>query len=152
MSTSHELRGATCRRLNLSSFSSPGVIKSGAISGEVDDKLRVEDHVNEFEDDFVFDDDASNDGNVDDKDSSESEEEECQADHSVFDLYEKMFKLQSNPLGLEQFSREEKVQIEFITTLKGSELSSKSIYPSTELGSKINSKWPCIPDGLSTNS
>ena len=45
----------------------------------VDDKLRVKD-VNEFEDDFVFDDDASNDGHVDDQDSSESEEEECQAE------------------------------------------------------------------------
>ena len=56
--------------------------KSGAISGEVDDKLRVDD-ANECKDDFVPHDDASNDGHVDDQDSSESEEEECQApDHS----------------------------------------------------------------------
>jgi hypothetical protein len=61
-------------------------------SGEVDDELRVED-VNEFEDDFVGDDDASHNDYVDDQDDSESEEEEYQADHSVFNLYEKMFNL-----------------------------------------------------------
>jgi hypothetical protein len=43
-----------------------------------------------------------------------SEEEEGHADHSVFDLYEKLFKLRSNPLGLERFSLEEKVQIELL--------------------------------------
>ena len=110
-------QGASHRRLKLSSISSRGVKGSGVISGMVDDKLRVED-VNEFDDDFIVDDDAYNYGHVDDRHVSRSEGEECQADHSVFDLYEKMFKLRSNPLGLERFSREEKVQIELLQLLR----------------------------------
>ncbi|KAI2491351.1 transposition [Fragilaria crotonensis] len=82
-------------------------------------KLGVKDGHESEEDDFVVDnDDASNYGRVDDQDVLESEEEKCQADHSVFDLYEKLFKLRSNPLGLERFSREEKVQIELLQLLR----------------------------------
>ena len=60
--------------------------------------------MNEFEDDFIVDDDVSNYGHVDDQDVSESEGEECQAEHSVFFSYEKMFRLPSNTLSLERFS------------------------------------------------
>jgi hypothetical protein len=61
----------------------------------------------------------------------ESENEEGHADHSVFDLCEKLVHLQSNPLcGFEHFSWEEKVQIE-------SESSSQRVFISTELGCKI---------------
>ena len=120
VNTSNVSQGATRSRLNWSSTSSRGLLsvkESGAISGEVNDELRVED-VNEFEDDFVGDDDAPHNVHVDDQDVSEKEEEECQADHSVFNLYEKMFKLRSNPLGLDRFSREEKVQIELLQLLR----------------------------------
>ena len=112
------LQGTTCRHLKLSSFSSRGVKESAATSGEVDNKLHVED-VNEFEDDFIVDDDDFNSSHADDQDFSESEDvEDCQADHSVFDLYEKMLKLRSNPLGLERFSCEEKVHIELLQLLR----------------------------------
>jgi hypothetical protein len=57
-------------------------------------------------------------------------------DLSFLDLSLKLFKLQANPLGLEHFSREERVQIELLqlAATRGSELSSQSIYPSTEVG------------------
>ena len=55
--------------------------------------------------------------NIDD-DHLESDEEEEQPDESVLHLYEELFLLRSNPLGLEQFSREEKVQIELMQLLK----------------------------------
>ncbi len=65
----------------------------------------------------MVDDDAFSNVHADDQDVSESDKEECQADHSVLDLYEKLFKLRSNPFGLERFSREEKVQIELLQLL-----------------------------------
>jgi hypothetical protein len=82
MNTSDVLQGATCSRLNWSLTSSRGLLsvkESGVISGEVNYELRVED-VDEFEDEFVRDDDASHNVHVDDKEVSESEEEEYQAD------------------------------------------------------------------------
>jgi hypothetical protein len=85
--------------------------------GEADNELHVED-VDEFEDDFVVDDDEFPYIHVDNQGVSQSEKEECQADHSVSDLYEKLFKLRSNPLGLERFSREENVQIELLQLLR----------------------------------
>ncbi len=112
-------QGATRSRLNWSLTSSRGLLsvkERGAISGEVNNKLCVED-VNEFEDDFVEDDDASHKVHIDNQDVSESEEEECQAVHSVFNLYERMFKLRSNPLSIERFSRDEKVRIELLQLL-----------------------------------
>ena len=75
---------------------------------EVDGNIVVDD-----DDDFVpasFDDDHP--------DVPSEEEEEGHADHSVFELYEKLFKLRSNPLGLERFSLEEKVQIELLQLLR----------------------------------
>ncbi len=125
MNTRNVSQGATCRSLNRSLSSLRGLLsvkKSGAISGEVNDKLHVEDHVNEFEDDFVIDDDSSPDVHVDDQVVSESEEVECQEAHIVLNLFEKMYTLQSNPFGLERFSWEKKVQIAAPT---GSELSSQ---------------------------
>jgi hypothetical protein len=89
VNTSNVSQGATRSRLNWSSTSSRALLsvkESGAISGEVNNELRVED-VNEYEDDNVGDDDASHNVHVDVQDISESEEEECQADHSVFNLY-----------------------------------------------------------------
>jgi hypothetical protein len=52
------------------------------------------------------------DPNAVDDSASGSNEEEDQPNWSVLDLYEKLFLLQSNPLGLERVSCEEKVQIE----------------------------------------
>jgi hypothetical protein len=106
LNSSHVSEGATRSRLNVSSSSSRGL-----------HELHAED-VNELEENFVVDDDAFPNVHVDDQDVSESEKEECKADHSVFDLYEKLFMLRSNPLGLERFSREEKVQIELLQLLR----------------------------------
>ncbi len=83
-------------------------------------------NVNEVDDDFVVDGDDDNfvafeDNHPDvpiDQDALENEEDECQADHSVFNSYEKLLKLRSNPLALERFSREEKVQIELLQLLR----------------------------------
>ena len=79
-------------------------------------------NVNEVNNDFVVDGDdhhfvafEDNDPDVPiDQDALENEEDKCEADHSVFNSYEKLLKLQSNPLGLERFSREKKVQIELL--------------------------------------
>jgi hypothetical protein len=121
LNTSHVSKGATCSCLNVSSSSSCCLLlgkESGTIFGEADNnELHVED-VNKFEDDFVVDDDAYPNVHADDQDVSESDKEECQADHSVLDLYEELFKLRSNPFGLERFSREEKVQIELLQLLR----------------------------------
>jgi hypothetical protein len=90
LNTSHVLEGTTCNHLNVSSSSYRRLllgIESGTIFGEADNnELHVED-VNEFEDDFVVDDDAFPNVHADDQDVSESDKEECQADHSVLDLY-----------------------------------------------------------------
>jgi hypothetical protein len=90
LNTSHVFEGATCSRLNVSSSSSCRLLlgkESGTIFGEADNnELHVED-VNKFEDDFVVDDDAFSSVHADDQDVSESDKEECQADHSVLDLY-----------------------------------------------------------------
>ncbi len=76
--------------------------------------------MNEVNDDFVVDGDdddfvAFEDNHPDvsiDQDALNNGEEECQADHSVFNSYEKLLTLQSSPLGLEHFPQEDKVQIE----------------------------------------
>jgi hypothetical protein len=80
---------------------------------------------NEVEDDFMVDDDNDvvlpfddHNPNAFDDSASGSKEEEDQPDQSVLDLCEKLFLLQSNPLGLERFSREEKVQIELLELLR----------------------------------
>jgi hypothetical protein len=80
---------------------------------------------NEVEDDFMVDDDNNvvlpfddHDPDAVDDSASGSKEEEDQPDRSVLDLYEKLFLLRSNPLGLERFSREEKVQIELLELLR----------------------------------
>ncbi len=62
-----------------------------------------------------FDDQTASD--IDD-DRLETDEEEVQPDESVLHFYKELFLLQSNPLGLERFSREEKVQIELLQLLK----------------------------------
>jgi hypothetical protein len=90
--------------------------ESGAVVGEADDELRVED-VNDVDEDFVVDDDGFPDGDADNQDVSETEEEEG-PDLSVLDLYLKLFQLRVNPLGLARFSREEKVQIELLQLLR----------------------------------
>jgi hypothetical protein len=117
LNTCHVLEGATCSRLNVSLSSSRGLLlgkESGTIFGEADNNaLHVKD-VNEFEDDFVVDDDAFPNVHADDQVVSESDKEECQAVHSVLDLYEKLFQLRSNPLGLERFYRQEMVRIELL--------------------------------------
>ena len=43
-------------------------------------------YANEFEENFVVDDNTFPDVHVDDQDVSESKEEECQADHSIFEF------------------------------------------------------------------
>ncbi len=80
---------------------------------------------NEVEDDFMVDDDNNvvlpfDDHYPDavDNFASGSKEEEDQSDRTILDLYEKLFLLRSNPLGLERFSREEKVQIELLELLR----------------------------------
>jgi hypothetical protein len=118
-----EATSSTC--LNLRSSSSHcGLlpVRKCVIVG--DNKLRVR-NVNEVNDDFVVDGDdnfvAFEDNHPDvpvDHDVLENEEDKCQADHSVFDSYEKLLKLRSNPLGLERFSREERVQIELLQLLR----------------------------------
>jgi hypothetical protein len=106
LNTSHVSEGATCSRLNVSSSSSRRLLlgkESGTIFGEADNnELHVED-VNKFEDNFVVNDDAFPNVHGDDQDVSESDKEECQADLSVLDLNEKLFKLRSNPFDLEHF-------------------------------------------------
>jgi len=105
LNTSHVLEGANRSCLNVSSSSSCRLLlgkESVTIFGEADNELHVED-VNKFEDNFVVDDDAFPNVRADDQDVSERDMEECQADHSVLDLYEKLFKLRSNPFGLEHF-------------------------------------------------
>ena len=118
--TSTVLQGASRgARPNLWCSSSRGLHKvreSGAVVGEADDELRVED-VNDVDEDFVVDDDGFPDGDADDQDVSETEEEEG-PDLSVLDLYLKLFQLRANPLGLARFSREEKVQIELLQLLR----------------------------------
>ncbi len=82
--------------------------------------------MNEVDDDFVVDGDDDNFVALEDnhrnipidQDAFENEGDKCQADHSVFHSYEKLLKLRSNPLGLERFSREEKVQIELLQLLR----------------------------------
>ncbi len=59
------------------------------------------------------------------QDVSESDEEECQSDYSVLGLYEKLFKLRSNLLGLERFYGEE-VQIELLQHLRDLDCSLKA--------------------------
>jgi hypothetical protein len=61
----------------------------------------------------AFEDDNHPDISID-QDALENKEGARQADHSIFNSYEKLLKLQSNLLGLERFSREEKVQIELL--------------------------------------
>jgi hypothetical protein len=120
LNTSNVSEGATRSHPNVSSSSFRGLLlakESRTTFGEADNELHVED-VDEFEDDFVVDDDEFPYIHVDNQGVSQSEKEECQADHSVSDLYEKLFKLRSNPLGLERFSREEKVQIELLQLLR----------------------------------
>ena len=58
------------------------------------------------------------DPDADDDSASGSKEEEDRPDRSVLDLYETLFLLRSNPLGLQRFSREEKVQIELLELLR----------------------------------
>jgi hypothetical protein len=50
-------------------------------------------------------------------DSSEIHDDEVQPDESVLRLYEELSLLRSNPLGLDRFTREEKVQIELLQLL-----------------------------------
>ena len=86
LNTSHALsEGATRSHPNVRSSSFHGLLlgkESCTSSGEADNELHVED-VNEFEDDFVVDEDAFSNVHVDDQSLSGSEKEECQADHSV---------------------------------------------------------------------
>jgi hypothetical protein len=114
-----EATSSTCLNLR-SSLSRCGLpqVRKSVIVGD-NNKLNV----NEVDDDFVVDGDddnfvafGDNHPNVPiDQDALGNEEEdECQADHSVFNSYEKLLKLQSDSLGLERFSREEKVQIELL--------------------------------------
>ena len=105
-------------RSRLKNLRSTNSSRSGA---RVED---VNDVVDEDDDEFVFDVDLDNDDafgadiNVDaEADVSEHTEEEG-PDGSVLDLYLKLFKLRSNPLGLERFSREEKVHIELLQLLR----------------------------------
>ena len=72
---------------------------------------------NNDDEEFPPFDDQTAASNIDD-DHLESDEEEDQPDESVLHLYEELFLLRSNPLGLERFSREEKVQIELMQLLK----------------------------------
>ena len=113
-------------------------IRESAIAGDNEPHVG---NVNEVDGNVVVDDDddfvpASFD---DDHPDVPSEEEEGHADHSVFELYEKLFKLRSNPLGLERFSLEEKVQIELLQLLRD-----------LKVGSKIKCKWSYLQGGLST--
>jgi hypothetical protein len=121
LNTSHVSEGATCSFLNVSLSSTGGLLlgKENATSfGEANNnELHVKDE-HEFEDDFVVDDDMFPNGHADDQDNSESDNEECQADHSVLNLLEKLFRLRSIPLGLERFSREDKVRIELLQLLR----------------------------------
>jgi hypothetical protein len=114
-------------RLDLDSYSCqfdshPILRKSAANTGR--DKLPPVADENEVEDDFMVDDDNDvvlpfddYDPDAVDDSASGSKEEEDRPDRSVLDLYEKLFLLRSNPLGLERFSREEKVQIELLELL-----------------------------------
>jgi len=72
---------------------------------------------NNDDEEFPPFDDQTAASNIDD-DHLESDEEEDQPDESVLHLYEELFLLRSNPLGLERFFREEKVQIELMQLLK----------------------------------
>jgi hypothetical protein len=72
---------------------------------------------NNDDEEFPPFDDQTAASNIDD-DHLESDKEEDEPDESVLHLYEELFLLRSNPLGLEQFSREEKVQIEQMQRLK----------------------------------
>jgi hypothetical protein len=115
--TSNVSQGASHgSRPNLWCSSSRGLLQdreSGAVVGEADDELRVEEDVNDVDDDFVVDDDGFPDDDADDQDVSEEG-----PDLSVLDLYLKLFQLRANPLGLARFSREEKVQIELLQLLR----------------------------------
>ena len=118
-----EAASSTC--LNYRSSSSRCGLQPVRKSVIVGDNNKL--NVNEVNNDFVVDGDddnfiafADNDPDIPiDQDVLENEEDtECQADHSVFDSYKKLLKLRSNPLGLERFSREEKVQIELLQLLR----------------------------------
>ncbi len=92
------------------------VFESGGTIGEADDELRVN-NVLQVEADFLFDDDAVPEGDADNQDISKTESDKG-PDLSILDLYLKVFKLQTNPLALACFSREERVQIELLQLLR----------------------------------
>jgi hypothetical protein len=102
-----------------SSSRRPAVLPTRESVIEGDNELHIG-NANEVDDNFVVDDDDDfvHSSFEDNHPDVPSEEEEGHADHSVFDLYEKLFKLRSNPLGLERFSLEEKVQIELLQLLR----------------------------------
>ena len=128
----YALQGARTR-LNLNSsaqhdsFPIPLTRKSAVNAGRGNLPPVAEENV--VEDDFMVDDDYDvvlpcddHFPDVADESASESkeeeEEEEDKPDRSVLNLYEELLLLRSNPLGLERFSREEKVQIELLELLR----------------------------------
>jgi hypothetical protein len=86
-------------------------------------------------------DDQTAASNIDD-DRLESDKEEEQPHESVLHSYKELFLIQSNPLGLERFSREKKVQIKLMQLLKDLKVPPKqcppqSIFLNSELGRQI---------------
>ncbi len=63
-----------------------------------------------------FDDDE--DDVIPEEASETTSDESSQPDTGVFEFYEELLSLQSNPLGLEHFSREEKLHIQLLDVLK----------------------------------
>ena len=78
-----------------------------------------------------------------DQDALENKEGACQADHSIFNSYEKLLKLQSNLLGLERFSREEKVQIELLQLLRDLNCPLKAFTLVLNWAAKSNARSGC---------
>jgi hypothetical protein len=54
---------------------------------------------------------------VDEEDALESEEEGSQPDRSVVDIFEKLFLLRSNPLGLERFLARRRSKLSYCSSL-----------------------------------
>ncbi|KAI2511195.1 hypothetical protein MHU86_3160 [Fragilaria crotonensis] len=110
---------ANTRLNSRSSSRRPALLPTRESVIEGDNELHIG-NANKVDDNFVVDDDDDfvHSSFEDNHPDVPSEEEEGHADHSVFDLYEKLFKLRSNPLGLERFSLEEKVQIELLQLLR----------------------------------
>ncbi len=143
VNTSNGLQGTNrCTRPNWRSSStrSHSVCESGAIVREVEDPL-CDDDLNEVnnKDLVMFD---------DNQDVSEETEEDKGPDVSVLDLCLKLFKLRAIPLGLAQFSLEEKVQIELLDLLRKLNCPLKAFILILKWAAKSNGSGHMFRDGF----